>query len=113
MNIKNMSEKILIRTKSRTHLVLISEILYCKGAGAYSVLYLRDSDEIVASVNLVTLHSKILPHRNIFRVGQSFLVNLEYVKCIYHSPKEIEFFNNIRIPYTVTVKMLEEELRKL
>ncbi len=105
-----MKRKILIRTKEKTFLIGAEEILYCKAAGSYSVIYLQDNREIITSVNLLNLYVKMGCFPLIYRVSQSFLVNMSLIRCIHHGTKEIELSNNFMIPYTLNVKELEQAL---
>lgn len=54
-------KKIPIRTKEITFFIGAEDILYCKAAGAYSVIYLLDKKEIVTSVNLLNLFENTDP----------------------------------------------------
>lgn len=102
--------KILIRTKEKTFYVDLNDVLYCKAAGAYSVIYMVDKEEIVTSINLLKLFERVKGLKSIIRVSQSFLVNMQFVKSIHHSTKEIELHTNNMIPFTITVREIEHAL---
>lgn len=105
--------KILIRTKEKTFFIGVDEILYCKAAGSYSVIFLKNKREIVTSINLLTLYEKMQCFPSVYRVSQSFLINMNYVQCIHHATKEIELSNDFMVPYTLSVKELEQALMGL
>jgi len=77
------------------------------------VIFLTNNEEIVTSMNLLNLYERIKCLSTIMRVSQSFLVNMMHVCCIHHDPKEIELRNNMRIPYTLTIKDLGNELTNI
>lgn len=106
-------KKILIRTKEKTFFIGIEEILYCKAAGSYSVIYLQDNREIITSVNLLNLYEKMDCFPSIYRVSQSFLVNMSFIRCIHHGTREIELSNSFMVPYTLQVKELEQALLRI
>ncbi|WP_430981143.1 LytTR family transcriptional regulator DNA-binding domain-containing protein [Sphingobacterium faecium] len=103
-------KKILIRTKEKTFLIGDEDILYCKAAGAYSVIYLTHNNEIITSVNLLNLFERLKCFPSIFRVSQSHLININFVRCIHHSTKEIELSNSFLLSYTIKIKELEQAL---
>ncbi len=105
-----MTEKIIVRTREKTFFIGSNDIRYCKAAGSYSVIFLTNQEEIIASINLLNLYERMECLESILRVSQSFLVNLICIKCINHSTKEIELHDNTLIPYTIPIRELESEL---
>lgn len=103
-------KKIIIRTKEKTFVIGAHNVLYCKAAGSYSVIYLLTKEEIITSVNLLNLYERMNCLTDIFRVGQSFLVNMKYVKCIHHGSNEIELLDSTKVPYTISLRDIEEQL---
>jgi len=102
-------KRIVLRTKDKTFLIGQEDVLYCKAAGSYSVIFLTNNEEIITSMNLFNLYDKIKGFSTVMRVSQSFLVNMLYVRCICHNPKEIELRNNKKIPYTLSIKDMTNE----
>lgn len=100
--------RILIRTKEKTFFVGLEDVLYCKAAGAYSIIYLVGDKEIVTSINLLKLQERMQCWASIFRVSQSYLVNLLAVRSINHGKKELELENSNLIPFTVSVREIEK-----
>ena len=103
--------KLIIRTKGKTFFIDPQEIIFCKSSGAYSVIFLSNKEEIIVSINLLNLLIQLKPLIKIARIGQSYLVNPKYIKCINHATKKIEFCNNSQIPYSITLKKIESELK--
>lgn len=105
-------KKIPIRTKEVTFFIGAADVIYCKAAGAYSVIYLTDSSEIVTSVNLLNLFERLKCFPSILRVSQSLLINIDLVRSIRNSTKQIEMSNSIMVTFTIPVKDLELALLK-
>jgi DNA-binding LytR/AlgR family response regulator len=99
--------KLLIKTKNKSLFILIIDILYCKAAGAYSIIVLKTGEEIVNSTNLLNLTTRLESSAIMCRVSQTYLVNMQHITCIHHNTKEIEFSNNVKLPYTIPLKELE------
>lgn len=59
--------------------VKIKNILYCKGDGAYTYFYTKDSDRITVSKNLKEFE-ELLKDYAFFRVHKSYLINLNEMK---------------------------------
>jgi len=106
-------KRIVLRTKDKTFLIGQEDVLYCKAAGSYSVIFLMNNEEIITSMNLFNLYDKIKALSTVMRVSQSFLVNMLYVRCICHNPKEIELCNNKKIPYTLSIKDMTKKLARI
>lgn len=103
-------KRIAIATKGRTFFLSADEILFCKAAGSYSVIFLTNSEEIITSMNLLKLFERMRSLGTMIRICQSFMVNRMYVKCLHHETREIELYNAKRLPYTVAIKSLEDIL---
>jgi len=74
----NTSLKIKIPTKRLQLLVDPSEILYIKGDGRYSEIYLKNSKNYVITRN-IGLFEHDLDSCHFFRVHKSYLVNLNHI----------------------------------
>lgn len=101
-------KKVLIKTKERSYILRESEILYCRASGAYSVIYIKDRQEIITSMNLQKLYMKMGIFSSIFRAGKSYLVNISYVHSVNHITKELELEGDIIIPYSILFRNIEE-----
>lgn len=103
-------KKILIRTKEKTFYIGAEDVVYCKAAGAYSVIYLLNNQEIITSINLLNLFEKLKCFPSMLRISQSHLINIRFVRCIHHTTKEIELSNNFFLSFTIKIKELEQAL---
>jgi len=110
---KTSNKKVVIRTSQKTFFLGFTDIMYCKAAGAYSVIYLTNGEQIITSNNLSKLFSLLSPLCYIYRICQSYLINTYYIKCIHHATKEVELHNNIMVPYTISIKDIEEALNSI
>jgi len=106
-------KRIVLRTKGKTFLIGPEDVLYCKAAGSYSVIFLANNEDIATSMNLLNLFDRLKGLSTVLRVSQSFLVNMLHVRCIHHDSKEIELRNATKIPYTLTIKNLGNELARI
>lgn len=108
-----MMERLKVKTKGKTYIVDLHNILYCKAEGSYTEIFLVNGNVIMASVNLSTIQKRISYCMCMFRVSQSILVNMRYVVCIHHTNKELELTDSIKISFTITVREIEDKLDSL
>lgn len=59
--------------------VKVIDIIYCKGDGAYTYFYMKDSDRITVSKNLKEFE-ELLRDMGFYRVHKSYLINLNQMK---------------------------------
>ncbi len=76
---KEEDRKLVIRNSSAITYVKIKDIVRCEGDGNYTTIYLIDKERVVASRPLKE-YVALLPEHIFFRVHQSHLINLHYVK---------------------------------
>lgn len=79
LHIKNQNKKITIQTQTETLLINIQDIVRCQSDINYTTLYLKNGKHIVASKTLKDFENVLSPY-NFFRVHNSHLINLEYMK---------------------------------
>lgn len=103
-------KKLTIKTKGKTYYIDVNRILYCQASSSYACIYLVDGEVITASFNLSNLQNKLQDWIFMHRVSRSHVVNLRYVSCIHHSDKIVELNNGNEIPFTGTLKELEDTL---
>jgi two-component system LytT family response regulator len=76
---QKLSEKIALPVQDGIRFETIDEIIYCKGSNNYTYFYLRNGDKILVSRTLKE-YEQLLTEHHFFRVHQSYLINLNYVK---------------------------------
>lgn len=69
-----------IKKRSGIHLITVKEVLFFKGAGAYTELYLQNGTKELHDKSLEKLE-QLLPH-TFFRIHKSYLVKLSEIKEI-------------------------------
>lgn len=72
-------ENLLLKTQERYYLTKIEEIIYCKSEGNYTTFYLKGNQEIVVSKS-IKYYTELFKDQPIYRVHQSFLINMKGVK---------------------------------
>ncbi len=72
-------KKIAVPTAEGFDFILIDDIIRCEALGAYTKIHINDSNKIVVSVSLKD-YEAILPEDIFFRIHNSHLINLNYIK---------------------------------
>lgn len=82
-------EKIAVPSGNLILFLNLNEIIYIKGEGAYSDVFLQDKTKHTVSRNLKNFEEIICPsnccNKNFVRVHKSFIVNLDFVKAFNKS----------------------------
>lgn len=74
-------EKIIVPTMEGLNFIKIDAIVHIVGSANYSTFHLDTGDKIMASKNLL-YYEDLLPSEIFYRVHQSHLVNIRYIKKI-------------------------------
>lgn len=80
-NRDDQAKKIAITTSDRIDFVRLSDIQYCKSDSNYTTFCLKEGSSILASQTLKNFE-RLLQDYAFFRVHQSYLINLRFVKSI-------------------------------
>ena len=72
-------KKIAVPTSGGFDFILIDDIIRCEALGAYTKIHINDSKKIVVSKPLKD-YETILPEDIFFRIHNSHLINLNYIK---------------------------------
>lgn len=92
-------EKIAVPSGNSFHLLRISDILYIKGEGSYSEVFLKDGIKHLISRNLKNFEEILSKDKRFLRTHKSYLVNFEEVKAYNKSDGgSFEMQNGIVIP---------------
>ena len=78
-------------------IIELNKIIYIQGSGTYSTFHLDDDPNIMASNNLGYFHT-LLPENLFYRVHQSYLVNIKYIKRVLPREGVLELSNGTQIP---------------
>lgn len=74
-------EKIIVPTMEGMNFIKVDTIVHIVGSANYSTFHLDNGDKIMASKNL-KYYEELLPSDLFYRVHQSHLVNIRYIKMI-------------------------------
>lgn len=72
-------DRITVHSMNGITVIPVAGIFYIEAAGAYSIIYSKDQDKIISSVNLKE-YEDLLTERGFFRAHNSFLINMAQVK---------------------------------
>ncbi len=83
---KSVIDKILLNVGESKKIITISEIVFLKSMGNYSQVCLKTLDKITVRRTLKEWET-LLSQSEFFRIHQSYIINLNYVKKIEHFSK--------------------------
>lgn len=89
----NTVKKVALPTFDGLELINLSDILYCKSDGAYSYVFMTDGGKLYIAKTLRYLEDALCDF-HFFRVHNSFIVNLHYVKKYSKSDGGLLMMNN-------------------
>lgn len=95
--------KIIISTVEDTVFLEVDEIVHVSGSSNYSTFYLTGGEKIMASKGL-KYFEEMLPEDNFFRCHQSHLINLRFLKRIWHHDGVIVLSSGEQVPLARTRK---------
>ena len=78
-NMASGNKRIALHSLEKVHLVAISDIIRCESQGAYTIFYLKNKEQILATKNLKEFE-EILESYSFIRVHHSHLINFAYLK---------------------------------
>ena len=102
-------EKLLIKTTDKQHIININDIIHCQSDGSYTTIYTTEK-QILTSRNL-KYYENILNSHLFFRVHQSHLVNLKFIKSI-NSNNLLTLSEGSLVPVSIRKKTQLKELLK-
>lgn len=104
--------KIILKAFDGTHVVSVSDIIYCQAEGSYTNFVVAPKKELLVSKN-IREYEKTLTNFNFIRTHKSYLVNPIHINKYSTTDKGmiLNLKNNQEIP--VAVRRREEVLKKL
>ena len=78
-NIGPGNKRIAIHSIEKVHLVYVNDIIRCESQGAYTIFYLKNKEQILATKNLKEFE-QLLEEHSFIRVHHSHLINFAYLK---------------------------------
>lgn len=79
LSLKNQTKKIAIQTQNQTLIVSVQDIVRCQSDVNYTTIYLNNKKSIMIAKTLKDFELLLSPY-HFFRVHNSHLINLEYIK---------------------------------
>lgn len=106
----NSPQKILLKTADAMVVADINNVVRCESQSNYTVFYFNDRPKIMVSKTLKD-YDDLLSESGFFRVHQSHLVNLKYVKKYNRFPdSHVVLYNNEQIPVAVRKRDVLQQL---
>lgn len=102
IQIGELPESIVLNSINNTRIVSVSDIVYCKGDGPYTLFILSNGDKELISRPL-KYYEELLPAPHFLRTHQSYLVNQQYISGINRS-EYIVLKNKEEIPISTRRK---------
>jgi len=104
---KEADQLIKIKYNGSFYSIAPAKILYCKGAGNYTNIFLKNGKKILVTAQLHKINQMLSGAKGIERVGKSFILNLRNVQSI--GKGEISFFSD----KPVKIKISDNYIRKV
>jgi two-component system, LytTR family, response regulator len=95
---KSVAEKqIVLKDMDTTYFVKVSDILYCMAEGAYTQVFIQNSDPILVSRNL-HVHEELLTPSGFIRSHHSCLVNPSHIKLYDRKTESLVLTSGHTVP---------------
>lgn len=99
---KDTFEKIAVPSGNLVLFLNLNDIMYIKGDGAYSDVFLQDKTKHTVSRNLKNFEEIICLNSNFVRAHKSFIVNLDFVKAFNKSDGgSLDLITGLQIPVSL------------
>jgi len=98
--------KIIISQQNAIHLIDYKDIIYCQSDNCYTFINTADGKKIIVVKSLSRLMKEGLAHADFIRVGQSYVINRNFITSIDKKSKNIILENSQAVPFTIAVKQL-------
>jgi two-component system LytT family response regulator len=73
---------VAIATVEEIYFIKMKEIVFCKSDGRYTNFYLQDGKISISSKNIGDYECRVLDKRNFFRIHNSYVINMRFLKRI-------------------------------
>ncbi|MES2651916.1 MAG: LytTR family DNA-binding domain-containing protein [Bacteroidota bacterium] len=110
-NIQHHTKKITVPTLNGLEFLNVQDILHCKSDVNYTTLYMKDKSKLMVAKTLKEFEN-ILSSYNFFRVHNSHLVNLNYIKS-YNKGKGGYLILDDNTEIEVSTRKKDDFLQKL
>lgn len=104
LNLKTTTHQVALPTMEGLLMINTDDILYCESDSAYTYFVFTDGKKILSAKTLKEVE-EVLTAKNFYRVHNSFLINLRYIKkYIKGAGGEVVMVNDKHIPISRTKK---------
>lgn len=78
-NIRSSDKRIALNSADKIHMIYVNDIIRCESQGSYTIFYLTNKEQIVATRNLKE-YEQLLEEYAFIRVHHSHLINFKFLK---------------------------------
>lgn len=97
MDRSNENRRIVLRTMDQIHIVNIKDIVRCRADNTYTTFYLVTGENILVSKGMKE-YEDILCENGFFKIHQSHIINLQFLRKIDKSSEEVILSDKTRLP---------------
>ncbi len=97
VNKPNQHKKIVLRTLNTIHVIEIRSIIRCESDRNYTVFHIAGEDKILVSRSMKE-YDEILEEHGFFRVHNSHLINLSYVRKFFRDDLIVSLSDHTSVP---------------
>ena len=97
MDRSNENRRIVLRTMDQIHIVNVKDIVRCRADNTYTTFYLVTSENILVSKGMKE-YEDILCENGFFKIHQSHIINLQFLRKIDKSSEEVILSDKTRLP---------------
>lgn len=97
MDRSNENRRIVLRTMDQIHIVNVKDIVRCRADNTYTTFYLVTGENILVSKGMKE-YEDILCENGFFKIHQSHIINLQFLRKIDKSSEEVILSDKTRLP---------------
>ena len=97
MDRSNENRRIVLRTMDQIHIVNVKDIVRCHADNTYTTFYLVTGENILVSKGMKE-YEDILCENGFFKIHQSHIINLQFLRKIDKSSEEVILSDKTRLP---------------
>jgi two-component system LytT family response regulator len=97
MDKTNENKRLVLRTLEQIHIINIRDIIRCQSDNTYTTFYLVNTENILVSKGLRE-YEDLLCSNGFFKVHQSHIINLQFLRKIDKTTDEVILSDKSRIP---------------
>ena len=97
MDRSNENRRIVLRTMDQIHIVNVKDIVRCRADNTYTTFYLVTGENILVSKGMIE-YEDILCENGLFKIHQSHIINLQFLRKIDKSSEEVILSDKTRLP---------------